>query len=128
LGDPDQSWLRHLQEQQKSRSCLGVHQHLTSNRWATEFAKDRKLLTGNIAADTVGLEQVRKEDPLGGAVLQTQLQHTDKFTGNWPLPVDAQLKDAFYPEIQNAVLGRKQPKAAVADAERAVNRLLSRRS
>ena len=102
--------------------------HLTSNRWATEFAKNRKLLTGNVAADTVGLEQVRKEDPLGGAVLQTQLEHTDKFTGNWPLPFDAQLKDAFYPEIQNAVLGRKQPKAALADAERAVNRLLSRRS
>jgi hypothetical protein len=42
------------------------------------------------------------------------------------LPFDAQLKDAFYPEIQNAVLGRKSAKAALADAERAVNRVLSR--
>jgi ABC-type glycerol-3-phosphate transport system substrate-binding protein len=61
-------------------------------------------------------------------VLQTQLEHTDKFTGNWPLPFDAQLKDAFYPEIQNAVLGRKSAQAALTDAERAVNRVLSRNS
>jgi ABC-type glycerol-3-phosphate transport system substrate-binding protein len=65
---------------------------------------------------------------LGAQVLQTQLEHTDKFTGNWPLPFDAQLKDAFYPEIQNAVLGRKSAKAALTDAERAVNRVLSRNS
>lgn len=100
--------------------------HLTGNRWATEFSRRRKLLTGNIAADREGLELVRKDDPLGAAVLQTQLEHTDKFTGNWPLPFDAQLKDAFYPEIQNAVLGRKSAKAALNDAERGVNRLLSR--
>jgi ABC-type glycerol-3-phosphate transport system substrate-binding protein len=102
--------------------------HLTGNKWATEFSRRRKLLTGTIVADQQGLEIVRKEDPLGGQVLQTQLEHTDKFTGNWPLPFDAQLKDAFYPEIQNAVLGRKTAKAALADAERAVDRLLRRHS
>ena len=75
-----------------------------------------------------GLDYLRKDDPLGAQVLQTQLEHTDKFTGNWPLPFDAQLKDAFYPEIQNAVLGRKTAKAALTDAERAVNRVLSRNS
>jgi len=48
--------------------------------------------------------------------------------GNWPLHFDAQLKDAFYPEIQNAALGRKDAKSALNDAERAVNRLLSRRN
>lgn len=101
--------------------------HLTSDRWATEFAKRRKLLTGNVAADQAGLEALRKEDALGAKVLETQLEHTDKFTGNWPLPFDAQLKDAFYPEIQNGVLGRKDAKTALADAERVVNRLLSRR-
>jgi ABC-type glycerol-3-phosphate transport system substrate-binding protein len=101
--------------------------HLTGDKWATEFARSRKLLTGNLAADREGLALVRRDDPLGGQVLQTQLEHTDKFTGNWPLPFDAQLKDAFYPEIQNAVLGRKSAKAALADAERAVNRLLQRR-
>jgi ABC-type glycerol-3-phosphate transport system substrate-binding protein len=100
--------------------------HLTSDKWATEFSRRRRLLTGNIAADREGLALVRKEDPLAAAVLQTQLEHTDKFTGNWPLPADAQIKDAFYPEIQNAVLGRKQPKAALDDAERAVARVLRR--
>ena len=59
-------------------------------------------------------------------MLQTQLEHTDKLTGNWPLPIDAQIKDAFWPEIQNAVLGRKDAKTALADAERAVNRVLRR--
>jgi ABC-type glycerol-3-phosphate transport system substrate-binding protein len=101
--------------------------HLTSDKWATELAKIRKINTGNIAADREGLRTIRAEDPLGGEVLATQLEHTDRLTGNWPLPFDAQLKDAFYPEIQNAVLGRKSPKAALADAERAVNKLLSRR-
>ena len=43
-----------------------------------------------------------------------------------PNKTDAQLKDAFYPEIQNAVLGRKTPKASLTDAERAVNRVLNR--
>jgi ABC-type glycerol-3-phosphate transport system substrate-binding protein len=102
--------------------------HLTGNKWAAEFSRRRKLLTGNIAADKAGLEALGKEDPVGAQVLRTQLEHTDRFTGNWPLPFDAQLKDAFYPEIQNAVLGRKQAKVALADAERAVNRLLTRRT
>jgi len=102
--------------------------HVTGTKWATRFSQSRKLLTGNVAADRAGLEYLRKDDPLGAQVLQTQLEHTDKFTGNWPLPFDAQLKDAFYPEIQNAVLGRKSAQAALTDAERSVNRVLSRNS
>jgi len=101
---------------------------LTGNKWATEFARRRKLLTGTVEADRAELATIAKEDPLGAAVLQTQLEHTDKFTGNWPLPYDAQLKDVFWPEIQNAVLGRKPAKTALADAERGVERLLRRRA
>lgn len=100
--------------------------HMTGNKWATEFATRRRILTGNIAADKVGLEKVKKEDPLAHAVLLTQLEHTDKMCGNWPLPNDAQVKDAFWPEIQNAVLGRKDAKTALADAERAVTRVMRR--
>jgi hypothetical protein len=70
---------------------------------------------------------MRKEDLLAAQVLQTQREHTDKFCGDWALPVDAQLKDAFYPENQNAMLGRKDARRALGDAERAVNRVLSRR-
>lgn len=100
--------------------------HMTGNKWATEFSVRRRILTGNLAADKVGLEKVKTEDPLAHAVLLTQLEHTDKMCGNWPLPNDAQVKDAFWAEIQNAVLGRKDAKTAMADAERAVTRVMRR--
>ena len=100
--------------------------HMTSDKWTAEFIRRRNVLTGNVASDRAGLERLKQEDPLTAAVLQTQLEHTDKFTGNWPLPFDAELKDAFYPEIQNAVLGRKDAQTALADAERAVQRVLRR--
>ena len=82
--------------------------------------------TANLAADKACLASLETEDPLAHTVLQTQLEHTDKMTGNWPLANDAQIKDAFWPEIQNAVLGRKDGKTALADAERGVKRVLRR--
>jgi len=85
------------------------------------------VLTANIAADTEGLAALEKSEPLAAAVLRTQIEHTDKLTGNWPLPYDAELKDALWPEIQNAVLGRKDARTALSDAERNVNRLLARK-
>jgi ABC-type glycerol-3-phosphate transport system substrate-binding protein len=107
--------------------AFALIKHMTSDKWTGEFIRRRNVLTGNTASDQAGLERLRKDDPLTARVLETQLEHTDKMTGNWPLPFDAQLKDAFYPEIQNAVLGRKDAKTALADAERVVNRMLSRR-
>lgn len=100
--------------------------HMTGNKWATEFATRRRILTANLVADAAVLAKVKTEDPLAYAVLQTQLQHTDRMCGNWPLPNDAQVKDAFWPEFQNAVLGRKKPKVALADAEKAVARVMRR--
>jgi ABC-type glycerol-3-phosphate transport system substrate-binding protein len=100
--------------------------HMTGNKWATEFSLRRRILTGNLEADKAGLAKVKSEDPLAHTVLLTQLEHTDKMTGNWPLPNDAQVKDAFWPEVQNAVLGRKDAKTALADAERAVARVMRR--
>jgi ABC-type glycerol-3-phosphate transport system substrate-binding protein len=102
--------------------------HVTSDKWASAFFRSRSVLTANLAADKAGLTDIGKTDPLAAAVLSTQIEHTDKLTGNWPLPYDAELKDAFWPEIQNAVLGRKEPQKALADAERAVNRLLARKA
>jgi ABC-type glycerol-3-phosphate transport system substrate-binding protein len=106
--------------------AFALVKHMTSTKWATRFSKIRRVLTANIEADKAGLANVQAEDPLAYAVLQTQLEHTDKMTGNWPLPNDAQIKDAFWPEFQNAVLGRKDAKTALADAERAVTRVLRR--
>jgi ABC-type glycerol-3-phosphate transport system substrate-binding protein len=106
--------------------AFALVKHMTSTKWATRFSKIRRVLTANIEADKAGLANVQAEDPLAYAVLHTQLEHTDKMTGNWPLPNDAQIKDAFWPEFQNAVLGRKDAKTALADAERAVTRVLRR--
>jgi ABC-type glycerol-3-phosphate transport system substrate-binding protein len=99
---------------------------MTSNTWATKFAGIRRVLTSNLVADKALLASVGSEDPLAHAVLQTQVEHTDKMTGNWPLANDAQIKDAFWPELQNGLLGRKDAKTALADAERAVARVLRR--
>ncbi|QCI67013.1 ABC transporter substrate-binding protein [Phreatobacter stygius] len=106
--------------------AFALVKHMTGNKWATEFSTRRRILTGNVAADAAGLAKVKAEDPLAHAVLETQLAHTDKMTGNWPLPNDAQVKDAFWPEIQNALLGRKDAKTALNDAERAVVRVMRR--
>jgi ABC-type glycerol-3-phosphate transport system substrate-binding protein len=69
---------------------------------------------------------MKKDDPLAAAVLQTQVEDTDKLTGNWPLANDSRVKEAVYPEIQNAVLGRKPAAEALKDAEVKVNRVLAR--
>ncbi len=100
---------------------------ITNDKWTQEFSKRRKVLTANIASDKVTLDTMKKEDPLAASVLQTQLENTDKLTGNWPLANDSQVKDAFYTEIQNAVLGRKTAAAALKDAETKVNRVLGGR-
>ena len=106
--------------------AFALVKHMTSVKWATRLAQIRRVLTANIEADKAGLESVKAVDPLAHAVLLTQLEHTDKMTGNWPLANDAQIKEAFWPEFQNAVLGRKDAKTALADAERAVTRVLRR--
>jgi ABC-type glycerol-3-phosphate transport system substrate-binding protein len=56
--------------------------------------------------------------------MRTQLEHLDKLTGNWPAAKDAEIKEAFYPELQSALLGQKSAKAALSDAERKVGRVL----
>jgi ABC-type glycerol-3-phosphate transport system substrate-binding protein len=99
---------------------------VTSENWTEKLSARRKVLTGNIASDTKLLAQMKKDDPLAAAVLQTQVEDTDKLTGNWPLANDSRIKEAVYPEIQNAVLGRKPAAEALKDAEVKVNRVLAR--
>ena len=43
-------------------------------------------------------------------MLKTQLEHTDKMVGNWRLGNDSRVKEAFWPELQSALLGRKDAK------------------
>jgi ABC-type glycerol-3-phosphate transport system substrate-binding protein len=99
---------------------------VTSEKWTEKLSARRKVLTGNIASDTRLLAQMKKDDPLAAAVLQTQVEQTGKLTGNWPLANDSRVKEAIYPEIQNAVLGRKPAAEALKEAEAKVNKVLGR--
>lgn len=99
---------------------------ITSDKWAKTFGSRAKVLTGNVRADAQLMKEFAKEDPLIVKVLQTQLEHLNKMVATWPNPKDAQIKEAFYPEIQNALFGRKSAAEALADAERKVNRILRR--
>jgi ABC-type glycerol-3-phosphate transport system substrate-binding protein len=97
-----------------------------TNEGAQELGVNRKLVTGNVGVDTRNLAELEKNDPLVHAILKTQLEHTDKMVGNWRLGNDSRVKEAFWPELQNVLLGRKDAKTALADAERKVNRELKR--
>jgi len=97
----------------------------TNEKWAYTLGKTLKILTGT-NVDGRLLEEMQKEDPLAASVMRTQVEHLDKLVATWPLGKDAQIKDAFYSEFQAAVLGRKPAAAALAEAERKVNRLLTR--
>ena len=100
--------------------------HVTADAQAAEMAENRKIVTGNVAVDQALLKRLETEDPLVHAVLQTQLEQTDKLVGTWPLPQNSRVRDAFWPELQSALLGRKPAKQALADASRRVTRELAR--
>lgn len=99
---------------------------ITDQGQASELGTRRKLLTGNVAVDKATLAMLAKEDPLVHTILSTQLEHTDKMTGNWRLGNDSRVKEAFWPEVQNVLLGRKDAKTALADADKRVTRELGR--
>lgn len=100
--------------------------YLQSERVAGEFSNNRRILTGITAIDRALMTRLDREEPLAAAVLRTQYEHTDKQCGNWPLANDSRIKDAFWPELQNALLGRKDARTALADADRRVARELRR--
>jgi ABC-type glycerol-3-phosphate transport system substrate-binding protein len=98
----------------------------TARKQAQEMADSRRILTAFTEADRTLVERLEKEEPLAYAVLKTQLEHTNKLCGNWPLPNDSRIKDAFYPVLQNALLGRSDAKSAMDEASRKVARELRR--
>ena len=100
--------------------------YMTDMEVATAFARAASLLTGSKEVDKAQLARFQKDDPLAFQVLSTQLEHTDKMCGNWRLGNDSRVKDGFWPEFQSAMLGRKDAKTALADADRRVSRELRR--
>jgi ABC-type glycerol-3-phosphate transport system substrate-binding protein len=99
---------------------------ITDSGQAGELAERRKLVTGNVAVDKATLAKLEKDDPTVYQILKTQVEHTDKMTGNWRFGNDSRIKEAFWPEVQSALLGRKDAKSALADADRRVARELTR--
>jgi len=98
----------------------------TNDKWGYTFGTTLRNLTGATRVDGKILEYFQKEDPLAHAVLKTQVENLDKLVGNWRQAKDAQIKEAFYTEIQAALLGRKPAAQALAEAERKINRVLQR--
>lgn len=98
---------------------------ITDHAQAMKFATDRRVLTGNTGVDTALVAMLEKDDPLGATVLRTQVEHTDRMTGNWPLAQYSRIIDAFWPELQGALLGRRAAKPAITAANRGVTRLLN---
>ncbi len=98
----------------------------TAKKQAQSMADVRRVLTAYTEVDNTLMACVEKDEPLAFAVLKTQLEHTDKLCGNWPLANDSRIKEALWPELQNALLGRKEAKAALDDAARKVSRELRR--
>jgi ABC-type glycerol-3-phosphate transport system substrate-binding protein len=47
-------------------------------------------------------------------------------TAAWKTPLDAKIKEAFWPDFQSALLGEEDPQKAINNAERKVNRVLQR--
>ena len=98
----------------------------TAKKQAQSMADTRRVLTAYTEVDNELMARLQQQEPLAYAVLKTQLEHTDKLTGNWPLPNDSRIKEALYPELQNALLGRKDAKTALDAASRKVTRELRR--
>ena len=98
---------------------------ITDHAQAMKFATDRRVLTGNVGVDKALVALLDKEDPLGAAVLRTQVEYTDRMTGNWPIAEYSRITDTFWSELQGALLGRRKAKEAIAAANRQVTRILN---
>jgi ABC-type glycerol-3-phosphate transport system substrate-binding protein len=99
---------------------------VTDKRQAMQFARGRTLTTANAEVDKEFLAELDKSDPTAAAVLRTQIEHTDRLTGNWRLGDDSAVKNIVFAEMQNIFLGRRDAKTALADAEKKVERELRR--
>ncbi len=95
-----------------------------NDKWQTTMADTFTILTLN---ETVDAELIADtEDPLKQETLELSLANMDKATGDWVTPLDARIKEAFYPELQAALLGQKDPAEAIEAAESNVNRVIRR--
>jgi ABC-type glycerol-3-phosphate transport system substrate-binding protein len=99
---------------------------VTDAKWALETGKRITRTTGNKEADAKLLEHLSKTDSIGFDIMAAQSASLDKLSAMWNSPLDAKIKEAFWPELQNALLGQTPAEAAISEAERKVARVLRR--
>ena len=99
---------------------------ITNDKWALGTAKRIIRTTGNKNADEQLQDYLAKEDPVGFDIMKAQSASLDKLTAAWKTPLDAKIKEAFWPDFQSALLGEEDPQKAINNAERKVNRVLQR--
>jgi ABC-type glycerol-3-phosphate transport system substrate-binding protein len=99
----------------------------TSGKGAYAMGTGTNNLTGDTKVNDELMGYFQENLPAVVPVLETQFQNLDKLTGNWPFAQDAAIKEAFYPELQAALLGEKSAQEALDAAESKVNRILRRR-
>jgi len=97
----------------------------TSGVGAKAMGEGTNNLTGDKEVNAELMKYFEANVPAVVPALQTELENLDKLTGNWPFAKDAAIKEAFYPEIQAAMLGQKSAEEALDAAERKVNRILA---
>lgn len=101
---------------------------MTNDKWAENLVRVLGPLSGNAAADRVVINdaEFKKEQPLVVKMFETQLSPGLKLTGLTNIAEDAQVKDAVYRNLQKAIFGEVNAEKALADAEKAVNDILSK--
>jgi len=108
--------------------CWEFMKIVTNDKWAENLIRVLGPLSGNAAADkaVVNNPDFRKEYPLTVKMFETQLSPKLKLTGLTNIAADAQVKDAVYRNFQKAIFGEVSAEKALADAEKAVNDILSK--
>jgi ABC-type glycerol-3-phosphate transport system substrate-binding protein len=108
--------------------CWEFMKVVTNDKWAEELIRVLGPLSGNANADNSVIEDpaFRNEYPLTVKMFETQLSPELKLTGLTNIAEDAQVKDAVYRNFQKAIFGEVSAEKALADAEKAVNDILSR--
>jgi len=101
---------------------------ITNDKWAESMIRVLGPLSGNAEADQAIVEnaEFRKEYPLTVKMFEAQLSPKLKLTGLTNIAEDAQVKDAVYRNLQKAIFGEVSAEKALADAEKAVNDILSK--
>jgi ABC-type glycerol-3-phosphate transport system substrate-binding protein len=101
---------------------------MTNEKWAESMIRVIGPLSGNAAADraVINNAEFKKEHPLTVKMFETQLSPKLKLTGLTNIAEDAQVKDAVYRNFQKAIFGEVSAEKALADAEKAVNGILSK--